>query len=133
MKIIKDNEIKVVDGTNKTIENNFTPEINYKKNEINVDGIFGPATQAAVIAAQRWFGLQQTGQVDAETWDEIYDQFAGIENTSFLAVPASEGAVQAFAANRQRPRNSQNSTMTQFPGRDLQPGQQDPSRQEVSQ
>ena len=104
----------------------YIPEIP----SVTVDGIYGSATRNAVIAAQRRFGLPQTGEVDFNTWDEIYDQFAGIENTSFLALPASEGAVQAFAANRQRPRNSQNSTMTQFPGRNLRQGQQDPIVQE---
>ena len=49
---------------------------------VEVDGIFGPATRSAVVAAQRFFGLPQTGVVDETTWDEIYDQFAGIENTS---------------------------------------------------
>lgn len=49
---------------------------------VSVDGIFGSATRAAVIAAQRRFGLPETGIVDAATWDEIYDQFSGIENTT---------------------------------------------------
>lgn len=112
-----------------SILSSYIPEIP----TVNVDGIFGQATRAAVIAAQRWFGLPETGQVDDRTWDEIYDQFAGIENTSFLAVPTADGAVAAFSSSRPRPRNNQNTTITQFPGRDLQLGQQDPPRQEVSQ
>ena len=99
---------------------------------INVDGTFGPATRSAVLAAQRWFGLPETGQVDARTWDAIYDQFAGIENRSLMAVPPADGAV-ATAGQSRRPRNSQNSTFTQFPGKDLQLGQQDPARTEVMQ
>lgn len=99
---------------------------------VNVDGIFGPATASAVIAAQRWFGLPETGQVDAQTWDAIYDQFAGIENRSFLGVAPTGGAVTAFNSGQIRPRNTQNTTMTQFPGRDLQMGHQDPPRQEVT-
>ena len=107
---------------------------------VAVDGIFGPATKDAVVAAQRWFGLPETGQVDDRTWDEIYDQFAGIENTSlrdgevFPAIrPTStqrQGAVTAMAAN-QRTRYSQSTTLTQFPGEDLRLGRQDPVVQEV--
>ena len=49
---------------------------------VTIDGIYGPATRSAVLAAQRRFRLPETGVVDAETWDEIYDQFSGIENTT---------------------------------------------------
>ena len=107
---------------------------------VTVDGIFGPATRDAVVAAQRWLGLPETGQVDDRTWDEIYDQFAGIENTSlrngevFPAIrPANgarQGAVQAMAGNN-RMRYAQSTTMTQFPGEDLRLGRQDPVVQEV--
>ncbi|MBE6976724.1 MAG: spore cortex-lytic protein [Ruminococcaceae bacterium] len=101
---------------------------------VEVDGIFGPATREAVIAAQRWFGLPQTGSVDAATWDEIYDQFSGIETTSlrdnerFPPAPA----VPAFAgSNQNRSRYNRTTTMTQFPGTDLRLGNQDAVRQEV--
>ena len=105
---------------------------------IQVDGTYGSATADAVIAAQRWFGLPETGSsVDSATWDAIYDQFAGIENTSlrngeFFPSTANNTAA-AFSANRSSQRNRYNntSTMTQFPGRDLSPGNQDPIRQEV--
>ena len=102
---------------------------------VETDGIFGPATQSAVVAAQGFFGLPQTGAVDEATWDEIYDQFAGIENTSLRSgerFPAQPAAVPAFA--RQSPGRSRyagTTTLTQFPGTDLQMGQQDPIRQEV--
>jgi len=105
---------------------------------IAIDGIFGPATRDAVVAAQGWLGLPQTGQVDDRTWDEIYDQFAGIENTSlrdgevFPAIrPAARGAVPAMATTNQRTRYSKTGTLTQFPGEDLRLGQQDPIVQEV--
>ena len=49
---------------------------------LTVDGIFGPNTRDAVLAAQRYFGLPETGIVDETTWDNIYDQFSGIETTS---------------------------------------------------
>ena len=47
-----------------------------------VDGIYGTETKEAVLAAQRYFGLPETAVVDATTWEEIYDQFSGIENIS---------------------------------------------------
>jgi len=99
---------------------------------VAVDGIFGPATANAVIGAQRRFGLPQTGRVDAVTWDEIYDQFVGIENRSLLSLRSgNETSVPAFGNNNVRNRNTQNTTMTQFPGRNLQTGQRDPIQQEV--
>ena len=103
--------------------------------QVTVDGIFGPVTRSAVIAAQRYFGLPQTGIVDEQTWDEIYDQFAGIENISLRngsQFPAQPAAVQAFARqNPGRSRYAGTTTMTQFPGEDLRLGRQDPVRQEV--
>ena len=98
---------------------------------VNIDGIFGNATRAAVIAAQRRLGLPQTGIVDAQTWDEIYDQFSGIENTTLRGeenFPYTQ-ALQGQAP--QRNRYSRTSTMTQFPGTDLRVGNQDPVSQEV--
>ena len=103
---------------------------------LEIDGIFGPATRNAVIAAQRYFGLPQTGVVDEATWDEIYDQFSGIETTSLrnseIFPSMSGGAVTAFAPNNpNRTRYARTSTLTQFPGKDLTMGQQDPVSQEV--
>ena len=43
--------------------------------------IFGPETNAAVIAAQRYFGLPQTGVVDTATWDAVYRAYRGIRDT----------------------------------------------------
>ena len=105
---------------------------------VQVDGIYGPATADAVIAAQRWFGLPETGSsVDRATWDAIYDQFSGIENTSLrngeTFPTAQSNAAPAFSGSRtpQRNRYGNTSTMTQFPGRDLSVGNQDPIKQEV--
>lgn len=98
---------------------------------LTIDGIFGNATRAAVIAAQRRFGLPQTGIVDFNTWDEIYDQFSGIENTTLRSeetFPYTE-SVQGQIPSRNR--YARTSTMTQFPGNDLRVGTQDPVRQEV--
>lgn len=106
---------------------------------LTIDGIFGTATRDAVVAAQRWFGLPETGQVDDRTWDEIYDQFAGIENTSLrdgtvfpVIRPTGTGrTVPAMANTNNRTRYARSSTMTQFPGEDLRLGNQDPVVQEV--
>jgi len=115
---------------------------------VSVDGIFGQATRAAVLAAQRRFRLPETGVVGEATWDEIYDQFSGIENTTLRSgetfprspeatAPASTvRAVGNFrrngnTANPQRPNYARTTMLTQFPGRDLSIGGQDPIRQEV--
>lgn len=104
---------------------------------VTVDGTYGPATRSAVLAAQRLFGLPETGVVDARTWDEIYDQYSGIENASLrsgetfpgqnqLAVPAGN-----FSRSRSATPYSRSTTMRQFPGTDLSMGAQDPIKQEV--
>ncbi len=102
---------------------------------LQVDGIFGPATKNAVIAAQRWFGLPETGIVDAATWDRIYDQFSGIETTSLRdlqVAPRPSAAVAAFAPSRSMEgRYSKSTNLTQYPGEPLRLGQQDPISQEV--
>lgn len=100
---------------------------------LQIDGIYGPATRNAVIGAQGFFGLPQTGEVDDRTWDEIYDQFSGIETTSLRSEERfPNGAVAAFSSvNQTRNRYSKTTTLTQFPGYDLQMGQQDPVSQEV--
>ena len=98
---------------------------------VQIDGIFGPATRNAVLAAQGRFGLPQTGIVNAATWDEIYDQFSGIENTTWRD-PEDFPYTNAILGNT-APRNryARTSTMTQFPGSDLSAGAQDPVRQEA--
>lgn len=115
---------------------------------LSVDGIYGQGTRAAVLAAQRRFQLPETGVVDAATWNEIYDQFAGIENTTLRSgetfpgistVTAPTGTVRPVAnirrngssSNPQRVNYTRTTTLTQFPGRELSVGGQDPVRQEV--
>ena len=122
----------------------FIPEIP----PVNVDGIFGQATRTAVLAAQRRFRLPETGVVGEATWDEISDQFSGIENTAlrsgetFPRTPeatAPAGNIRPAANFRrngtsvpsQRSNYARTTTLTQFPGRDLSIGGQDPIRQEV--
>ena len=96
---------------------------------IIVDGTFGQATRNAVLAAQRYFGLPQTGIVNAKTWDEIYDQYSGIENRTLRNHETFPPA--ALTNSPQRLRYARSTTMTQFPGRDLSIGTQDTVRQEV--
>lgn len=93
---------------------------------VTVDGVFGPATKAAVLAAQRRFALPETGSVGAQTWDEIYDQYSGIENTNLRDTTIFPAHSRGQTVNYAR-----TTTMTQFPGRDLSVGSSDPVRQEV--
>ncbi len=101
----------------------FIPEIP----RVTIDGIYGPATANAVIAAQRWFGLPLTGVTDDSTWDEIYDQFSGIETATLR----SRETFPLGGNGPQRNRYTGTTTLTQFPGRDLMTGSRDPISQEV--
>lgn len=97
---------------------------------LSIDGVFGPATEAAVLAAQRRFGLTQDGIVGRQTWDAIYNQFAGIENTTLRDTADFPYTAQVAGIT---PRNAYANTSvhTQHPGRDLRLGEQDPVDQEV--
>ena len=98
---------------------------------VSVDGIFGNDTRAAVLAAQRRFRLPETGTVGAQTWEAIYNQYAGIETTTFR----NEESFPRPVTNGQRPngRNQQSTTttLTQYPGRPLSTGSRDMVKQEV--
>lgn len=106
---------------------------------VNIDGIYGQATRAAVLAAQRRFGLPETGTVGEQTWDEIYDQYSGIENTNLRSAETFPNSSNSSNSNSARNGNTNNSrtnyarttTQTQFPGRNLSMGTQDTVRQEV--
>lgn len=98
---------------------------------VAVDGIYGSASRSAVLAAQGYFSLPQTGTVDLTTWDEIYDQFTGIENASFRDLERFPYTSAVIGNTLPRNRYARSSTMTQFPGYDLATGDQDPVRQEV--
>lgn len=126
---------------------------------VEVDGIFGPATESAVLAAQRYLGLAQDGIVGEQTWDGIYDQFIGIEAEVFddaerfpfgrtvstavgstapdRAIPAAAfQQVRTGTANSRSSGSSADSgyaaatRMTQFPGFDLGVGDRDIARRE---
>ena len=98
---------------------------------VAVDGIYGSASRSAVLAAQSYFGLPQTGTVDLTTWAEIYDQFTGIENASFRDLERFPYTSAVIGNTLPRNQYARSSTMTQFPGYDLAIGGQDPVRQEV--
>ena len=131
-----------------SILSNYIPSIP----PVRVDGIYGPATRSAVLAAQRRFRLPETGRIDELTWDLIYDQYSGIENTTLRSgenfpgrgAPGGTSGTRTVTAgnfpNRsrtQRPSTPQTigynrtTTMRQFPGMDLSAGAQDPVSQEV--
>ncbi len=46
---------------------------------INPDGFFGPETTIAVIEAQNFFGLPETGEADTDTWELIFESYFGEE------------------------------------------------------
>lgn len=96
---------------------------------LTIDGVFGAGTRSAVEAAQRYFGLPVNGVVNAKTWDEIYDQYSGIENRTLRNLETFPPADLANSPQRQR--YARSTTLTQFPGRDLSMGNQDTVRQEV--
>ena len=96
-----------------------------------VDGIFGSATREAVLAAQGYFGLPQTGIVNFDTWDAIYYQFSGIETTSLRDPERFPYTSAVISGTLPRARYSRTGTMTQYPGTELRTGNQDPVRQEV--
>lgn len=106
-----------------------------------IDSVYGQQTRAAVIAVQRRFRLPETGSVDPQTWERIYDQFSGIENSSLrnAEIFPSSGATSNIqpavnfrqSGNTQRNAYSQTTTLTQYPGKELTYGSQDPIKQEV--
>ena len=98
---------------------------------VTADGVYGSATRSAVLAAQGYFRLPQTGTVDLATWDEIYDQFAGIENASLRDLERFPYTSAVINQTLPRNRYSRTSTMTQFPGYDLSMNNQDAAKQEV--
>ena len=117
-----------------SILSSYIPEIP----PLSIDGIYGPRTKASVLAVQRRFRLPETGNVDKATWDEIYDQFSGIENTSLRnseIFPSNESGIIQAGNLRSSQNNGANyarsTTLTQFPGRDLSIGSRDNISQEV--
>lgn len=76
---------------------------------ISETGIFDEQTRQSVLSFQQYAGLSQTGSVDAQTWDAIYEQFSGIESTVFnqqVLFPETESYAET-------------TTLSQNPGRTL--------------
>ena len=48
--------------------------------KIPADGVYGPATQAAVTEFQKIFHLPQTGSVDFAVWYEISNIYVAVAN-----------------------------------------------------
>ena len=82
---------------------------------LQIDGIFGPKTRAAVEAAQTRFGLPVTGVVNRGTWQRLYDEYLGIANTVLAQanLPTSSQDIQNAV------------TAGQFPGYNLTYGNSD--------
>lgn len=97
---------------------------------IAIDGIFGPATRSAVLAAQRRFGLPQTGSVDFDTWEAIFNQFTGIEDTSLRGFERLPYTSAIINQNSPRSRNTRSADIAQFPGNAISEGDRDNARRE---
>ena len=52
--------------------------------KITADGIYGPATEAAVSEFQSVFGLPVTGKVDYATWYKISEIYVGVSRIAEL-------------------------------------------------
>ena len=98
---------------------------------IQVDGIFGPATKDAVLAAQRRFQLTEDGIVGPKTWDEIYSQYEGIENTSFRNPQSYPYTSAQLGQLPPRNRYQDTSLAGQYQGDAMKLRDQDPVKQEV--
>lgn len=124
----------------------------------SITGVYNAATEQAVLDFQSSYSLPQTGTVDRATWDAIYAQFAGIENTVFSdgalfpftrpAMDVTQEALQAqpaahFFADTARTQDTpdagpqfllqhaRSTRFVQFPGRTLRLGMQDEEVQRV--
>ena len=59
---------------------------------IAIDGIFGPRTEAAVKAFQQSYGLPETGVIDERTWNDMYNVYRGIVESTpeyYTGVPVA--------------------------------------------
>ena len=66
-----------------------------------------------------------------DTWDEIYDQFSGIETIGWRDPENYPYTAAIISGTPPRNRYAQSTTLTQFPGNNLSTGNQDPVRQEA--
>lgn len=63
---------------------------------VQIDGIYGPQTEQAVLAFQQMYGLPQNGVVDETTWNDMFDTFMGIIATSEEASAQIRFVVRPF-------------------------------------
>ena len=122
-------------------------EFNPRIPPIEVNGTFDAETKNAVLSFQQWHNMPETGEVDANTWDAIYNSYAGVA----LAVlnrgelfPYQNGAIEPssveyikqgncldlskteyLATDTEVTRFSQTSRFTQYPGESLRYGSND--------
>ncbi len=70
-----------------------------------IDGIFGPNTRDAVLAAQSRLGLPVTGVVDHQTWQRLYDEYLGIARTALAGanLPTSAQDIESSVIAGQFP------------------------------
>ena len=61
---------------------------------VTIDGIYGPATENAIRAAQQTFGLPETGILDLDTWETIYRTYLGFVST--IPVKYVEGNIVPY-------------------------------------
>lgn len=59
----------------------FIGYFNDSLQRLSADGVFGEATENAVRAFQRYYGLSETGVVDSETWYAILGEYNAILNS----------------------------------------------------
>ena len=90
-------------------------QVNSSFPRLRIDGDFGPETRNAVIAAQRYFGLPSTGEVNLLTWLSIYDEYLASANAldSNVLLPTAPEDIR------------ENILSGQFPGYDLRYGSTD--------
>lgn len=95
--------------------------------QLSIDGIFGNETLEAVKAFQKIYGLETNGVVDAQTWDEIYDEFKGtaisvygsdvfkIHGLPYPGTPLKEGDEGEYVENIQRQLNALSNENSDIP------------------
>lgn len=93
---------------------------------VEIDGVFGPATESAVSAFQRQADLPVTGRVDFATWDALYRTYLGLIETipfqyvegnvlPYPGVPLRQGSETEAVRILQEYLNFVGQTYTQIP------------------
>lgn len=72
----------------------YLAQFNTEIPPIAIDGIYGPATEEAVLAFQRLYGLTIDGIVGEETWNTIYNAYLGAIET--IPIRYTEGMIVPF-------------------------------------